>query len=119
MRIRFRFAQCSNWAAVTGPISATLLTLRRIDWDMRSAVELVSDRETRAPLPKDLNAFERLVDLAYAEGLIVYSRRSRGTEGDHFLVCPPMIATEAHVDEIVEKLTTALTRFAAEAGLPA
>jgi len=83
------------------------------------AFELVSDRETRAPLPKDLNAFERLVDLAYAEGLIVYSRRSRGTEGDHFLVCPPMIATEAHVDEIVEKLTTALTRFAAEAGLPA
>ena len=83
------------------------------------AFELVSDRETRAPLPKDLNAFERLVDLAYAEGLIVYSRRSRGTEGDHILVCPPMISTEAHVDEIIEKLTTALTRFAAEAGLPA
>ncbi|SFH68303.1 aspartate aminotransferase family protein [Albimonas pacifica] len=83
------------------------------------AFEMVSDRETRAPLPKNLDAYERLVDLAYAEGLIVYSRRSRGTEGDHILVCPPMISTEAHVDEIIEKLTTALTRFAAEAGLPA
>ncbi|MDF2233934.1 aspartate aminotransferase family protein [Albimonas sp. CAU 1670] len=83
------------------------------------AFELVSDRETRTPLPKDLNAFERLVDLAYAEGLIIYSRRSRGTEGDHFLVCPPMTSTPDHVDEIVEKLTTALTRFAEEAGLGA
>ena len=30
-----------------------------------------------------------LVDIAYARGLIIYSRRTRGgVEGDHFLVCP-------------------------------
>jgi hypothetical protein len=43
-------------------------------------------------------------------GLIVYSRRTRGgSVGDHFLVCPPMIATEAHVDEIMTDLTARST----------
>src|SRR5690606_27048130 len=54
------------------------------------AFELVSDKETMQPLPKDLNAHSRLVDIAYDKGLIIYSRRTRGgLEGDHFLVCPP------------------------------
>jgi adenosylmethionine-8-amino-7-oxononanoate aminotransferase len=73
------------------------------------AFELVADRQTMKPLPRELGAFNRLVDLAYERGLIIYSRRTRGGyEGDHFLVCPPMIATEAHVEEIVEGLTGAL-----------
>ena len=82
------------------------------------AFELVSDRETMQPLPKALNAYLELVELAYAEGLIIYSRRTRGgIEGDHFLVCPPMIITEGQVDELIDMLTTALDRFAARAGL--
>jgi len=77
------------------------------------AFELVSDRRTMAPLPKALNAYNELVDLAYEQGLIIYSRRSRGgTEGDHFLVCPPMITTPEQVEEIMAMLTTALDQFA-------
>jgi adenosylmethionine-8-amino-7-oxononanoate aminotransferase len=58
------------------------------------------------------------VEAAYAEGLILYARRSRGgLEGDHFLVAPPMICTEAQIDELMDKLTAALDRFSAEAGL--
>ncbi|MEM5470255.1 aspartate aminotransferase family protein [Hoeflea sp. AS60] len=82
------------------------------------AFELVADRQTMQPLPKELNAYLELVELAYAEGLIIYSRRTRGgIEGDHFLVCPPMIITEGQVDEIIDMLTTALDKFAAKAGL--
>jgi adenosylmethionine-8-amino-7-oxononanoate aminotransferase len=82
------------------------------------AFELVSDRETRAPLPKHLDAYDRLVEAAYDEGLIIYARRSRGGhEGDHFIVAPPMIVTPAQVDEIMEKLTRALDRFTADCGL--
>ena len=81
------------------------------------AFELVSDRQTMAPLPKALNAHVELVELAYAQGLIIYSRRTRdGMEGDHFLVCPPMISTQAQVDEIIEMLTAALDQFAAKYG---
>lgn len=77
------------------------------------AFELVADRASMAPLPAALNAHDELVELAYAEGLIIYSRRSRGgAAGDHFLVCPPLIANRAHVDEILEKLGIALDAFA-------
>ncbi|PWJ20289.1 aspartate aminotransferase family protein [Jannaschia seohaensis] len=79
------------------------------------AFELVSDRETMRPLPRELNAYNRLVEIAYELGLIIYSRRTRGGyEGDHFLVCPPLIVTEAQVDEIIGLLDTALARFATE-----
>ena len=83
------------------------------------AFELVSDRETMAPLPKELNAYTRLVDLAYERGLIIYSRRTRGgIEGDHFLVAPPLIVTEAQIGEIMEILTASLEAMAAEMDLP-
>jgi len=79
------------------------------------AFELVSDRETMTPLAVALNAYNRLVDIAYDNGLIIYSRRSRdGLEGDHFLVCPPMITNEQHVDEIVDMLDKSLKQFSAE-----
>lgn len=80
---------------------------------MLLAFELVADRATMTPLPPAMKAFDTLVELAYAEGLIVYSRRTRGGyAGDHVLVCPPMITTEAQVDEIMDKLIRALDQFA-------
>mgnify|MGYP003634111947 CR=1 FL=1 len=82
------------------------------------AFELVADRHTMQPLPKALNAHTELVELAHAEGLIIYSRRTRsGLEGDHFMVCPPMIVTEEQIDELIDMLTSALEKFAARAGL--
>lgn len=82
------------------------------------AFELVADRTTMAPLPETLDAYDRLVEIAYENGLIIYSRRSRGGHsGDHFLVAPPMIATDDHVDEIIDKLTLSLDQFTERAGL--
>lgn len=83
------------------------------------ALELVADRGTRAPLPPALRAHERLVEAAFARGLIVYGRRTRGGHaGDHVMVCPPMIVTEADVDEIAGRLGDALAALAAELDLP-
>lgn len=77
------------------------------------AFELVADRETMRPLPKEANAYLRLVELAYERGLILYSRRTRnGLEGDHFLVCPPMIATKAQALELIGMLRDSLDAFA-------
>ncbi len=82
------------------------------------AFELVGDRETMTPLPKELKADSQLVDIAHDNGLIIYSRRSRGGySGDHFLVAPPMIITEGQVDEIMEKLTLSLDQFVDANGL--
>ena len=83
------------------------------------AFVLVSDRETMSPLPKAAGAFVKLVEYAYEEQLIIYSRRTRGGyEGDHFLVCPPMVADETHVEEIIAKLIKALDRLAGDLNLP-
>jgi adenosylmethionine-8-amino-7-oxononanoate aminotransferase len=83
------------------------------------AFELVSDRETMRPLPAHLNVHEKLVNLAYEQGLIIYSRRTRdGLEGDHILVCPPAIVTPAQIDEIIEMLSTSLEQLASSLDLP-
>ncbi|MCF8474924.1 MAG: aspartate aminotransferase family protein [Emcibacter sp.] len=84
-----------------------------------TAFELVSDRETMSPLPASLNAFSLLVELAYNRGLIIYSRRSRdGIEGDHFLVCPPMITTSAQITDILSILEDSLLELATTLKLP-
>ncbi len=83
------------------------------------AFELVSNRETMEPLPVAMNAHLRLVDLAYERGLIIYSRRTRGGRlGDHFMVCPPLITTDAQIGEIIEMLVSSLDAFAGENNLP-
>ncbi|WP_193174631.1 aspartate aminotransferase family protein [Oricola nitratireducens] len=86
-----------------------------------TAFEFVSDRHTMAPLPASLAAHDRFVSIAYENGLIVYSRRTRGGyEGDHILVCPPMIVNENQVEEIIEMLDLSLKQFMGEvhAALP-
>ncbi len=103
--------------------------LERLGWLMRrhpligdvrgkgllTAFELMADRDTKAPLPAGLNAHARLVDIAYDNGLIIYSRRTRGgASGDHFMVCPPMIVDEPQLDEIAEILDRSLTDYMAE-----
>ena len=81
------------------------------------ALELVADRDTMEPLPPERMAASRLTELAYARGLILYWRRSRGGDrGDHVMVCPPLIVTEAEVDEIVALLGDALDALAGEFG---
>lgn len=83
------------------------------------AFELVRDRETMQPLPAELRADTRLVELAYERGLIIYSRRTRnGIEGEHFMVCPPMITTREQVTEIVDTLRDSLEALQAELKLP-
>ncbi|ANO52484.1 aminotransferase family protein [Woeseia oceani] len=79
------------------------------------AMELVQDRESMEVLPPAMNAANRVVDIAYDRGLIVYARRTRGgNSGDHLMVCPPLITTLQQVDEIIEKLRDSLRQFSSE-----
>lgn len=74
-----------------------------------TAFEFVSNRETMEPLPAAINAHIKFVNMAYDKGLIIYSRRTRmGNNGDHFLVCPPMIVTDKQIDEILSILDDCL-----------
>ncbi len=84
-----------------------------------TAFELVADVETMTPLPKEMDAHVHLVEEAYSRGLILYSRRTRGgLEGDHFMVCPPLIVSAEQIGEIIGVLTDSLDAFADRFGLP-
>jgi adenosylmethionine-8-amino-7-oxononanoate aminotransferase len=72
------------------------------------AFELVADRSTMQPLPAELDAHIELVEEAYKRGLIIYSRRTRGTSGDHFLISPPLIIDDQQIDELMDKLRASL-----------
>lgn len=80
-----------------------------------TALELVADRATMDPLPPERMAAQRLCELTYDRGLILYWRRTRGGAlGDHVMVCPPLILTEAQIEEIIAPLTDALEQLARE-----
>jgi adenosylmethionine-8-amino-7-oxononanoate aminotransferase len=82
--------------------------------------DMVADRENFTPLPKEMKANQRLLDLAYERGLIIYSRRIRG-DGlglDNFILAPPLIITKEQVGEMVGVLGDSLQALAAELDLP-
>ena len=83
------------------------------------AFELVANLETWEVLPPALHAHSRIVELAYKEKLILYSRRTRGGyAGDHLMVCPPLCITDVELDELLSKLQQTLIKFASEHKLP-
>ncbi len=122
-----RRALCDN-AAEMGALLKTELTGLKARYpfigDVRgkgllTAFELVSDAQTMTPLPKAMDAHVHLVEEAYSRGLIIYSRRTRGgLEGDHFMVCPPLIVSREQIGEIMAALTDSLDAFADRFGLP-
>ncbi|WEZ84451.1 aspartate aminotransferase family protein [Rhizobium sp. 32-5/1] len=82
--------------------------------------DLVADPVTFESLPKAKGTNQRLVDLCYARGLIIYSRRIRGDgiEADNFILAPPLIITAEQVGEMVSILGDALEVLARELDLP-
>ncbi|MDE3123608.1 MAG: aminotransferase class III-fold pyridoxal phosphate-dependent enzyme, partial [Paracoccaceae bacterium] len=74
------------------------------------AIELVADRETKTPFDPALKLHAKVKAAAMDLGLMVYPMGGTldGIRGDHVLLAPPFIVTEAQVDEIVDRLGRAL-----------
>ena len=70
------------------------------------AIELVADRSTKDPFPKNFNVAGKIKKKALYEGLICYPMQGTidGEIGDHILIAPPFIINENEIDEISEKL---------------
>src|SRR6056297_505020 len=73
-------------------------------------LELVRDRETKAPFDPSLKLHKRVKAAAMDAGLMCYPMGGTidGRQGDHVLLAPPFILTEGQVDELVGKLEAAL-----------
>jgi adenosylmethionine-8-amino-7-oxononanoate aminotransferase len=83
---------------------------------MLLAIELVANRDTRAPFDPRLKMSSRLQDVALESGLLVYpgSGTVDGSRGDHVLLAPPYNTTDNQIDDIVELLGRAVDRIAAQ-----
>ena len=77
---------------------------------MFRGLEFVADRETKAPFDPNLKLAARLKAEAMENGLICYPMNGTidGRVGDHVLLAPPFICTEAQIDELVDKLSRSL-----------
>ena len=75
-------------------------------------IELVADRETKAPFDPGRKVAARIKSEAFAAGLICYpmSGTIDGQRGDHVLLAPPFIIEDAQLGELVDKLTGAIER---------
>jgi adenosylmethionine-8-amino-7-oxononanoate aminotransferase len=73
-------------------------------------LELVADRETRAPFPRANRVAERVVRASRDGGLLVYSGTglADGTNGDGILLGPPFVVTNAELEAIADGLASAI-----------
>ncbi|MEM0908350.1 MAG: aspartate aminotransferase family protein [Pseudomonadota bacterium] len=73
-------------------------------------MELVADRNTKAPLPRAQKTHAKIKKAAFQRDLMVYPMGGTidGAEGDHVMIAPPFIVTPGEIDEIVGRLGEAM-----------
>ena len=75
---------------------------------LMGALEAVRDKATKTPFEGSLSVSERIANACTDQGLICRPL------GQSIVLCPPFIMTEAQMDEMFEKLETALKKVFAE-----
>jgi adenosylmethionine-8-amino-7-oxononanoate aminotransferase len=73
-------------------------------------LELVSDRESRAPFPRAERLTERVVRAARDNGILVYSGtgNANGVDGDLVLLGPPFVVTDDELVRIADGVAGAI-----------
>ena len=73
-------------------------------------LEIVANRETKAPFSPKFNIAGKIKKHAMSAGLICYPSQGTidGNRGDHVLLAPPFIINEAEMDLLVQKLKLAI-----------
>ncbi len=79
-------------------------------------IELVKNKKTKEPFDPRLRAANRFQKIAMEKGCMVYPTTGvdNGVRGDHYLVSPPYIITEAEIDAAFDLLDAAQTDFEKE-----
>ena len=82
-------------------------------------IELVADRATKAPFDPARGVAAKIKAAAFEAGLICYPMAGTidGRHGDHVLLAPPFIITDAQIDELVDKLASAFDAVLGQGGL--
>jgi adenosylmethionine-8-amino-7-oxononanoate aminotransferase len=80
------------------------------------AVEFVADNATKQPYPAGKKFSERVGAAARKRGVLVYPMQGcvDGETGDHLLLAPPAVASEADLRDGISKLTEAIEEVSKE-----
>jgi hypothetical protein len=79
-------------------------------------LELVEDRESKAPFPRSRRVTEAVVRAARERGVLLYSGigLADGTDGDSILLGPPFVVTEGELATIARVVSDALAEAVTE-----
>lgn len=74
-----------------------------------AAIEFVKDKKTREPFVRDLNIAERMRQGTMQRGVLTYPGQGcvDGVRGDHLLLAPPFVITEAECGTVAEAIAAA------------
>jgi adenosylmethionine-8-amino-7-oxononanoate aminotransferase len=68
-------------------------------------IELVADKKTLAPFPRNAKITEKLWDALFTKGIIVYkSTGLAGIDGDALIVAPPFVIEKSDIVKVAESL---------------
>jgi adenosylmethionine-8-amino-7-oxononanoate aminotransferase len=83
-------------------------------------IELVAERATREPFPRAARVTEAVVRAARERGLLVYSGtgNANGIDGDTILLGPPFVITDAELEQVADRLATAIEAVVANPVAP-
>jgi adenosylmethionine-8-amino-7-oxononanoate aminotransferase len=75
-----------------------------------AGIELVADRKSKAPFDPAKKLHARIKARAFANGLLCYPMGGTidGQHGDHVLLAPPFISSQADVELLVERLAVSI-----------
>ncbi|MCQ0094054.1 aspartate aminotransferase family protein [Roseovarius sp. M141] len=73
-------------------------------------IEIVADKGSKAPFDPTLKIHAKIKKAAMARGLLTYPMGGTvdGINGDHVLLAPPYICTPEDIDQIVDRVATAI-----------
>lgn len=79
-------------------------------------MELVQDRSSKATFDPAFKLHAKVKAQAIAHGLLCYPMGGTidGLHGDHVLLAPPFISSEAELDQVVERLGDAIDKVLAQ-----
>jgi adenosylmethionine-8-amino-7-oxononanoate aminotransferase len=81
-----------------------------------AGVEIVSDKSTKMPFPKEWMISRKIGERSIAKGVVLYPGKGSydGASGDHIMITPPLIIQEHELEKIVSVLEESIQEVIAE-----
>lgn len=105
-KLRARLEHIRDTSPIVGDVRGSGLMM---------AIEYVRNKTTKEVFSADIYASDRIRQIGVENGLMLYSRRQNGGRyGEWSVICPPLIITEAQIDDMAERLQRTIASFVDE-----